>query len=117
MDANIVVTQVTSAAVVVWGIQKLKAASWFPWLKNNGQVWAKRLLSVGTALLTHAGISHVWNPAPAGATFLGTITFTIPMASVMLVGLWHWLNQYVMQELIYQGTSNRSAAPTLEVKP
>ena len=109
MDANIVVTQVSSAATVVYLIQRLKSATWFPWLQKEGQVWAKRGLSLVAALGIHTGISYVWNPVPTpeGGHILA---ITIPPAAIIAIGLWHWFNQYVMQELIYQGTANRTSA-------
>jgi len=105
MDANIVVTQVSSAATVVYIIQRLKTAKWFPWLQHEGQVWAKRGLSLVAAFGVHTGISHVWNAGevPGGHVLI----ITIPPLTVVAIGLWHWSNQYIMQELIYQGTVNR----------
>lgn len=103
MEANVVMTQFTSAAIFVFAMQKLKAAAWFPLLKHEGQVWQKRAASIGTALGVHLGISHVWNPAPDG---YHQLIITIPPLAVIAVGLWHWLGQYAMQETMYQVVSN-----------
>jgi hypothetical protein len=105
MEANVVMTQFTSAAVFVWGMQRLKDASWFPLLKHEGQVWQKRLASIGTALGVHLGISHVWNPGAQPGTHV--LIITVPAVSVIAVGAWHWLGQYAMQETMYQATVNK----------
>jgi hypothetical protein len=109
MEANVVMTQFTSAAVFVWAMQKLKSAPWFPLLKNEGQVWLKRGASIVTALGVHLGISHVWNPGPTEGSHV--LIITIPAISVIAVGAWHWLGQYAMQETMYQATANKVLAP------
>lgn len=101
MDANLVGTQVSSAIVAVWGIQQLKKAPWFPLLKMNGQLWAKRTLSVLTALGVHTGISHVWNAGTAPGV-AHVLIINIPPIGVIVEGLWHWSNQYIYQESAYQ---------------
>lgn len=113
MDANIAVTQISSAAILVWGLQKLKGAKWFPWIQNEGQVIAKRTISIAAAIGTHTGISYVWAPVVTSAGF-HTLTLTIPALSVIAVTVWHWLNQYILQELVYQMTAkNGVTAPNL----
>ena len=108
MDANIVTTQFSAAALVVFGLQKLKSAKWFPWVQHEGQVWLKRGISVATALAIHTGISHVWEPDAAMSGYHKLI-LTIPPGSVIAVGIWHWFGQYAIQETLYQVTGNRVA--------
>lgn len=104
MEANVVMTQFTSAAVFVWAMQRLKDAKWFPLLKHEGQIWQKRIASVSVALGVHLGISHVWNPGADGGHLL---IITVPPLAVISVGAWHWLGQYAMQETMYQSTVNK----------
>lgn len=114
MDSNIVITQVSSAAILVWVLQRLKSATWFPWLQNEGQVVAKRIISIAAAIGSHTGISWVWAPAAAAAAGSHTLTLTIPALAVIAVTVWHWLSQYILQELIYQAcgkTPPKAAAP------
>jgi hypothetical protein len=85
-------------------MQRLKEASWFPLLQHQGQVWIKRLTSISVALGVHLGISHVWNPGQNGNHLL---VITVPPATVIAVGAWHWLGQYAMQETMYQSTVNK----------
>jgi hypothetical protein len=110
VDGNVVSTQIGASLIAVYAIQQLKEAKWFPWLKHNGQVWEKRTLSFLTALGVHTGISHVWNPGPVlGA---GVLTLVFPGWETMLIGLWHWINQYVFQETAYQLVWNRVSTTT-----
>lgn len=110
MDANIAVTQFTAAAVFVWGMQKIKSSPYFPFLKNEGQVWLKRGASVVTALAVHTGISHVWSPGVVEGSHV--LMINIPPVAVVAVGIWHWLGQYAMQETLYQATANKVVIQT-----
>ena len=103
MDSNIVVTQFTSAAVFVWIMQTLKGAKWFPWLKNEGQVWLKRTASIIAAIGTHTGIAHVW--APGTGLGAGVLTVSLPPLAIIAVTMWHWVGQFTIQETVYQAVS------------
>lgn len=111
--SNIFVTQFTSSAVVVWLIQKLKNASWFPWLQH-GQATISRLFSMVAAAAVAIGINYTWNPTTRG------LLITIPTTYGLAVGAWHWLNQFVLNETLYQATINkvsittRPSGPTME---
>jgi hypothetical protein len=107
MDSNIVLTQFTAAGVAVWGIQQLKAAPWFPLLKHNGQVWAKRITSILAAIGIHTGISAVWNHNTPPIGYAYQLVINIPPVTIIIVTVWHWVGQYVMQEGWYQVAYNR----------
>jgi hypothetical protein len=107
MDANLAVTQFTAAGVAVWAIQQLKNASWFPWLKQNGQAWGKRLLSIATAIGIHTGIGYVWNAGTPPTGYQYQLIINIPAVSIIAITMWHWLSQYVLQEAFYQVSYNR----------
>lgn len=109
MDANIVVTQFTAGAIAVWGIQQLKAAPWFPFLKMEGQRWSKRIINIGSAIGAHTGIEHVWSPGISPGWH--RLVIDIPPLAIIVVTLWHWLGQYVMQEYMYQLAYNKVAPP------
>jgi hypothetical protein len=106
MDANIVTTQFTAAAIFVWGMQRLKAAPWFPLLQQEGQRWIKRCTSIVTAFFVHTEISHVWSPGKIEGSHV--LIISIPPFAVIAVSVWHWLGQYAMQEVMYQATLNRA---------
>lgn len=101
MVSNVAMTQFTSSAVVVYVMQKLKSADWFP-LIQDGRVWANRAISIGSAGLIAIGVNYTWNPQTRGLLLI------IPPLSVMAVGLWHWLNQYAMNEMLYRATVART---------
>lgn len=113
MDSNVVVTQATSAAIFVYVMQQLKAASWFPWLKDEGQIALKRVISVLAAITIHTGIHFIWNPG-TGEVWR-QVVINLPTPWIMLVTIWHWAGQFVTQELIYQITGNK--AVQVQVKP
>lgn len=110
MDANIAVSQFTSAAIIVWGMQRLKNASWFPFLQN-GSVKVSRAVSVVAAFFAHAGLSYTWNPT-LDVNGNRTLTLAIPTLTGAALLVWHWLGQYAMQETMYQATINKVAVTT-----
>lgn len=117
MDANpvsnIVITQFTSSAVVVWVMQKLKNASWFPILQH-GSATISRVFSVLAAAVVAIGINYTYNPATRG------LLITLPTTTGLILGIWHWLNQYVLQETVYQATVNKvslTSTPTGAIEP
>lgn len=107
MDANVAVTQFTAAGIVVWFIQQLKTAPWFPLLKKNEDLIRKRALSIIAAFAVHTGISYVWSPGSVPGV-AHVLMINIPPVSVLAVSVWHWLSQFVMQEGWYQVTYNRN---------
>lgn len=106
MDANIVLTQFSSTAIFVWGFQQLKNAPWFPVLQDKGQKLIKRTLNVFAAIFIHGAIGYTWNPT-YDANGYRHLDLAIPTTGVLLLSLWHWLGQYVMQESWYQIIYNR----------
>lgn len=111
MDASSVgVTHFTSAAIVVYLINKLKAATWFPLLQKD-KVIACRMFSAIVAFCVSIGITYAWSTLPDGTH---SLVIQIPTLAALAVGLWHWLNQYAMQETLHQLTKPRGSEP---VKP
>jgi hypothetical protein len=89
-------------------MQKLKQA--FPHASSKATVWLKRGVSILVAGFFHLGIGKVWNPgAIAGA---GALTIIFPGWEAMFIGLWHWIGQYAMQEVMYQTVSNHVGVTT-----
>jgi hypothetical protein len=103
MISNIAMTQFTSSAVVVWGMQRLKSAKWFPFLQH-GQAWVSRAWSLGAAAIVEIGISYTWNKNPDGTH---SLILVIPTLAALGYGLWHWVNQFCLQEVLYQATVNK----------
>lgn len=103
--SNVVMTEFTASAVVVYVMQQLKSAKWFP-LVEEGRAILNRLISIGTAAFVAVGISWSWTKNPQG-----THDFLIQNIGMWAVihGFWHWLNQYCLQETIYQATTNKPA--------
>jgi hypothetical protein len=99
MVQNVALTTFTSSAVVVYLMQRLKRAKWFP-LVQEDRAKLNRLFSIGAAAIGAMSVEYVWNPSTRN------LGIHIPTLWVAIVGLWHWLNHYAMQETIYQATAN-----------
>lgn len=114
MDASIGVTHFTSAAIVVYFMNKLKSARWFP-LVQKDRVWLNRAFSMVVAFAVSIGIHYTWAASPDGTH---QITIMIPTWTALALGVWHWLNQYAMQETLHQVTKDREAPASIaEAKP
>jgi hypothetical protein len=111
MDSYLLLSHISSAAIFVFLMQKLKAASWFPWVNKEGQIWTKRISSFVYAFCAQTGISHVWGTGPSTLPGSHVLLITIPALSVIAVSLWHNFNQFVLQELIYRAVPNGNGAP------
>lgn len=99
-SANVALTTFTSSAIVVYLMQRLKGATWFP-LVQADRAKLNRLFSIGAAAIGAMSVEWVWDPS------VRSLTIHIPTLWTAVVGLWHWLNHYAMQETIYQATAAR----------
>lgn len=111
-SASVLFSHFTSAALVVWIIQVLKNAKWFPWLQNEGQVWTKRIVSIFGALAAHTGINYAWHTGgtlPSGVQY--QLILNIPPLSILAQFLWRWAGQYVLQHGWYQLVYNKVSVP------
>jgi hypothetical protein len=112
--ASVLFSHFTSAALVVYVIQKLKNAKWFPWLQNEGQVVLKRIISIGGALTAHVGITFAWHSLGAGSNGDGhQFIVTLPAWSEIAAFVWRWAGQYVMQQGWYRVVYNDVAVPSV----
>ena len=96
--ASLVTTQITSSALVVYLLQVLKNSKYVPWITADKKRLLQILSAVGAAAAT-IGVQHAWNPSAR------QLILTIPTLATVGFGLWHWLNHFVMQEMIYQMTA------------
>lgn len=107
-DANVAMTQVTTAGVVVFVINWLKKSPLFPWITDqNGRLL--RMLAVAGAGIGAVGIHYTWNPEAHSLTFTGLSLVGILTAAAI------WLKSFVTQEIIYQSTSKNALGEILKM--
>ena len=106
--SNVLSTQVAAAAATVWIMQTLKSAKWFP-LLQHGQKIASRAASVIAAFFITVGIGYTWNRNVDGSHVL---ILAIPTTTVLVFGIWHWFQQFVYHEILYQATVNKLSVTT-----
>lgn len=104
--ASIVLSTITSSALVVWIMQMLKKSRWFKWVEEGRPVMNRCTAAVG-ALAGHLGITFTWNAANHSLGIEGLYFATI------LHFIWQWANQYALQEIIYQTAVNKPTGPSL----
>lgn len=98
-----VMTHLTLGAVIVYGIQYLKAAGWMPWLTADSKTLT-RLVSALAALAVGFGVTGQWDPVHGG-------TFVIPPLSDLINGLWDTVKQFTTNQVLYDTVFNRPAVP------
>lgn len=108
--ASVLFSHFTSAALVVYLIQVLKTAPWFPWLHDASAIWLKRAISVSGAFLAHIGISYAWHTGTVAGTHV--LILTIPAWQDLVIGGWRLVGQFVTQEGWYQIMYNRIVQAT-----
>ena len=89
------------SAIGVFLIQWLKNQKWFPWAQATGTKTANRIVGLVMSLFAATGIGHVWDPT----------NHTLMLTNLTVVGiataLWHWFQQFLAQETMYQMTANK----------
>ncbi len=95
MDNNLLQTQIGSGFLVVWLIQRAKAAGWLPFITQQ-TAGLNRFLSAVAATLATVGITVHYDPTGGVLTLSGlTLANLIPFLSTLL-------SQGAIQELLYQ---------------
>jgi hypothetical protein len=71
------------------------------------------------AFFVHVGIGYTWEPQ-FDANGNRHLILAIPSLAVLAVNIWHWFNQFVLQEMVYQVTTNKitpTSVPTGKIIP
>jgi hypothetical protein len=98
--ADHTMSSLTASAVAVWIIQYLKGAKWFPLLQAHTK-GASRLASIILAALGTAGLQWQWTSSTH------TLAISNLTLMVILTGLWHVLQHFAVQEVVYQAAVNK----------
>lgn len=101
--ASVLFSHITSAAIVVYGLQMLKNHPWYCRIVNDASLankWVHRIVSMGGAAISGVGI----HAATEGSMTTGWhIAIVIPPLWIVLHALWDLLNQLALQQLIFDG--------------
>ena len=95
-------THLTIGAVIVYALQWLKSAGWFPWLTADTKS-ISRLVSIGLALVAAIGINWSYDPASGDLLIHG-----LRWSTVLLTG-WETLKQFCTQQMIYDGVVQKGS--------
>lgn len=97
-----IVSQFTSAAVVVYLMQMLKRAQWFPWLTME-TAKMNHVVAVVAAGVSALGVHFAFSSSE------GTLLITGLNASTIAHTAWHWANQYALQRVTYDTVAKPQA--------
>lgn len=95
-----IAAHLTTGAVVVYAIEWLKASGLFPWIHADSKT-LNRTVSALAAGAVAFGISAT------GDSVTGWV-ITVPPLATLMTGAYHWLEQFVLQQLVFDGVVQRS---------
>ena len=95
-----VFSQMTSAAMMVYLLQWVKQSGWVPWITPDTKR-LNRLLSTVLAGASALGIHFAFD-VQAGTLVISGLT-TVGVGH----GLWHWFNQVISQQVIYDTVAKK----------
>jgi len=102
METDPITTQVTLSAIIVWLLQYLKGASWFP-IKAEATTAVLRTLGAVAAMLAAVGITVAFDKEAGVLTIAG-----LTQANLIAVGIAS-VKGLIYQELIYKGVVKPTA--------
>lgn len=98
------ISYITAAAMIVFTQRALKNFAWYDAVVRNvpgASKWAHWLIAGVGSLVAAAGIDVAWNWSAATG---GQLTVAVPDASTLFHGFGQWVQVYVLQHTIYEGT-------------
>lgn len=105
MDAQAgqeILSQFTSAAVVVYLLQQVKHARWFPWISIETKR-ANRIVGALLSIASAIGVHFAYDGS-AGTLLVSGLT-----VAGILHGAWHALNQWCLQQVTYDAVTGGNA--------
>lgn len=103
-------SQLTLSATIVFLIQLLKSAKWFPWLRAHTDR-LNRIVALGLSGVAAIGIHTAYDASLDG----GTLVISGIGIAAIAHGLWEWLQSYALQEFVYR--AGVKSVPAQEVAP
>ena len=103
-----VMTHLTTGAVIVYLIEWLKAQGWCRWVTADTGTVNRAISAIGAAAVAF-GIS-AQGDAQSGWTI------HIPSLAVLLLGVWEWVKQFTLQQLLFDGVVQKSGRPVTVTK-
>lgn len=88
-----ILSSVTAAAACSFLLDRVQKSHIIPWVTAHTK-WINLAAKIVMSGASTLGISHAWQPAATGG---GTLVITIPVASVIMIGAWHWFGQFALQ--------------------
>lgn len=105
VPGSVVIEEITSGAVCVFALQELKRR--FPQLEGL-QPWVMRTASAIWALISVILISYEWMPYAGGG---GQLILTLPSLGGAIMAVWHWAEQFAVNEVVYRTAAKTGGAP------
>lgn len=107
---NLLGQQLPIGLVLVFVQNFLKQQRWFPWLTYQSTRANHAFSILATGLATFGlHVSHTGSFSQGGSILL-----TFPAGSVILAGLWHWIQQYAVTKGLYVGLSQQLNPPAAQ---
>lgn len=106
---DLVATQVTVSALIVYALQWIKRSSWVPWITEHTKAlnrWIAALVAAAAAIGIHTEFDAT----------AGTLVITGLTLAGIAHGLFEWARSWIFQQMIYDGVIARDTAERLAEK-
>lgn len=107
METQELLSQFTSAAIVVYALQWIKGAGWCQWLTMETESLNRVVAAIaaaGSAIGIHAAYD----------TTGGVLTISGLTLAGVIHGVWHWANQFALQQLAFDAVVKPKKQPEPE---
>lgn len=95
------ISQLTVSTIIVWAIERLKGASWFPVLTPESTERFKQVVGAIFAGLAAVGVTYTYDPN------LGVLTISGLTISSIANFAWTWVQNFVVQQGVYHGVMKK----------
>lgn len=111
MNGQELLSQVTSAAIVVYLLQWLKKTKLVTFITVETTTLNRMIAAIGAAIAAF-GIHWTYDASVAG----GQLVITGLSFSALAHGAWHWANQFALQQLAYDAATSKAVASPPAIK-
>jgi len=104
-------SSVTTAGLIVYAIEWAKKSTWVAGVTPDKKTLL-RYLNAATALAAAVGLHYTYTTDGLEPGMMARVVLDIPTWGTILSGLWAWGQQWVLQQMAYDGLVQRQQTGT-----
>lgn len=102
-------SSVTTAGLIVYAIEWAKKSSWIAGITPDKKPLLRWMNAI-TALAAAVGLHYTYTTEDLAPGMMMRVVLDIPTWATILSGLWAWGQQWVLQQMAYDGLVQRQQA-------